>query len=221
MKHSTLAVLGGTGFTGQFVIKEAISRGYQVKVLARDKNKVEQHSAVQVIEGDALNVNALKELVTGANAVVSTLGPSGINQSFKLAKQNGQNMLCYNTTRLLMPLLEQNNISDYILMGGAGLQHPADNNNFIMHFLLKKVAPVFLGVLSVDRHQELELLFESQLNWTIARCGRLMDEAKAKPYKANATKFQGGQIAVQNIARFMMDELETPRFNRQAVYLAN
>jgi hypothetical protein len=71
-----VAVLGGTGRTGRPLVAELLRRGHKVVVLARDPAKLGMvRDEVQVITGDSRDEAALTELVSGADAVVSTLGP--------------------------------------------------------------------------------------------------------------------------------------------------
>ena len=99
MTVKTLALIGGTGRVGQQVITEAIERGYHLRVLARTPSKVKAHANVTVVQGNALSSESLDTLLQGANAVVSTLGPAGMNESIKVAKLSAKEMPCYNSTR--------------------------------------------------------------------------------------------------------------------------
>lgn len=217
----TIAVIGGSGFTGKQVIKEALKRGYKVKALARNASKILTQPNVEVIEGDATDAIALRQLIDGASAVVSTLGPSGINDSLKLANENAKSLLCYNATKALLPLLEDEGITQYLLMTGAGLIHPQDKNPWFLSFIFKKVAPLFLKDLLNDRHKELALLMDSDIDWTFIRCAKLVSAEQPAAYKAHPQKFQGGKISIQNIAKFYFDQIERPSFKKQAVYLAD
>lgn len=124
-----------------------------------------------MIEGDALSGESLNTILQGADAVVSTLGPTGINQSIKVAKEAAKEMLCYNSTKVLLPLMNEHGIRRFVLTGGASLEQPGDNNNFFINFMLTKVATKVLGALCVDREKEYQLLSQSDIDWTIARCG--------------------------------------------------
>ena len=221
MTVQTLALIGATGRSGQQVIKEALARGYHLRVLARTPEKVEKHPKITVIQGDARSDESLTELLDGADAVVSTLGPAGINQSIKIAKEAAKEMLCYNSTKTLLPLMKKNGIRRFVLTGGASLQQPDDNNSIFIHFMLTKLAPKVLGALCVDREKEYQLLSQSDINWTIARCGGMSDKPSDSPLKSSISKFQGGKISTQHIARFLLDQLDDKQFYRKAVYIAS
>jgi UDP-glucose 4-epimerase len=68
----TLAVTGGTGFVGQALLDETGRRGLQVRALARRKQA--EREGVEWLRGDLADREALKELVTGAQAVLHIAG---------------------------------------------------------------------------------------------------------------------------------------------------
>lgn len=215
-----LAIIGGTGFVGQLIIKEALKRGYSLNVLARNPEKIAQQENVTIIKGDATNQADLDRLTDNVDAVISTLGPSGMNESLKLAKKSAKAMICSRSTALLLPLLKSKNINRIIYMGGASLKTPEDKNNFLMNFLLTKLSPMILGDMCEDRQLEYNQLTKSNVDWTILRCGKILDQSTAKPIKTSATKFQGGNIAAPNIAKFMLDQLDDNKYIKKAVYIA-
>jgi len=88
MGDYTVAIIGGTGKTGQWAVKGALQRGYKVRMLARNPDKVkgllvelfgeaegDSHlNTVTVVKGGVMDKEALKELFTGAGVVLSFLG---------------------------------------------------------------------------------------------------------------------------------------------------
>jgi len=217
----TLAIIGGTGRVGQQVIKQALALGYQLNVLARDPAKVESHERINVIKGDAKDPQILDKLLTGANAVISTLGPAGMNSSLKLAKAAAKDFVSTNSTRAILPLMEKHGINRFVLSGGASLQHPDDCNNFFTHLLLTKLAPKILGDMCLDREQEFELLLSSKMNFTIARAAKLDDAYPKTPLKISHTKFQGGNVSIHSLAKFLVEQVQDQNYFGKAVYVAN
>jgi nucleoside-diphosphate-sugar epimerase len=68
----TIAVTGGTGFVGSHFLEEAVAAGHRVRALARRPQP--QRSGVEWVEGSLGDGDALRRLVTGANAVVHIAG---------------------------------------------------------------------------------------------------------------------------------------------------
>jgi len=107
-----VAILGGTGKTGKFGVKGALQRGHNVRILARNPDKVKtvfndlfgeeegaaQFEKVTVVKGGVKDEEAIKELVTGADVVLSFLGmidstvwvvEPGIKQIMSAMKSSG------------------------------------------------------------------------------------------------------------------------------------
>jgi nucleoside-diphosphate-sugar epimerase len=73
-----IALTGSTGFVGQHTARELLSRGHDVRLLARDEARLHeelQHSArTQVVAGALEDAKAVARLVEGADAVIHVAG---------------------------------------------------------------------------------------------------------------------------------------------------
>lgn len=77
-----LLVLGGNGFVGSHICKEALDRGLSVHSLSRSgKSSVQEAWANNVTwhQGDLLSVDSLKEALNGVTSVISCVGSFGSN----------------------------------------------------------------------------------------------------------------------------------------------
>ena len=72
-----VAVLGGSGRIGRDVLTWALAAGHEVAALARDPASLPGAAGLTVITGDATDAGAVAEVLAGADAVVSALGPRG------------------------------------------------------------------------------------------------------------------------------------------------
>lgn len=60
----TLALLGGTGRTGRVLIDRALARGYALRVLARDPERLHRRGeALTPVQGDARNADDVLRLL--------------------------------------------------------------------------------------------------------------------------------------------------------------
>ncbi len=72
-----VAVTGGTGFVGSYVIAQLLRREHAVRALVRDHSRagrLADRGNVELVEGDLENTEALRRLVAGADAVVHLVG---------------------------------------------------------------------------------------------------------------------------------------------------
>jgi uncharacterized protein YbjT (DUF2867 family) len=77
MTIKNITVLGGAGFVGSSLVAKLDQAGYQVKVLTR-RREASKHLIllpnVQVVECDVMDNQALKQALTGSDAVVNLIG---------------------------------------------------------------------------------------------------------------------------------------------------
>src|ERR1700754_4688135 len=70
-----LLIIGGTGGTGKQLIQQALEEGHQVTALVRNPEKIILKDAhLQIVKGDVLDLQSLKQAVRGQDGVLSVLG---------------------------------------------------------------------------------------------------------------------------------------------------
>lgn len=72
-----VAVTGGTGFVGEHVVRQLLRHEHEVRVLARDPDsagELRDRANVELIQGSIEDKEALRRLVSGADAVVHLVG---------------------------------------------------------------------------------------------------------------------------------------------------
>jgi uncharacterized protein len=71
-----ITVLGGTGYTGSALVKEAITRGHQVTAYSRNA-PAEPVPGVTYQQASVLDPSVREEIIAGADVVISALAPRG------------------------------------------------------------------------------------------------------------------------------------------------
>ena len=202
-----LALLGGTGRTGRLLIDQALERGHSLRVLARDPAKLHrEHPRLNAVPGDARDAAAYTELLQGADAVLSALGPArgGTDDVMTLAAQH---------------LTTQQEVSRVVALTGAGVPHPGDTPNPIDHVirtLLRLIQPAVLA----DAAAHADLIRASTLDWTVVRVPRLTDGA-ASAVRSGRVGTIRPFITRASTAQFMLDALDDPATIRQAPAISN
>ena len=108
-----VAILGGAGFVGSCLVAKLDAAGYQVKVITRRRESAKHLTLlpnVQVVECSVINTYALKDALTGCDAVINLIGilhESG-KQSFEA--------MHHQLPRRLMQLCQQLSIQRLIHM---------------------------------------------------------------------------------------------------------
>lgn len=201
-----IAVLGATGRTGQPLVQALLERGHEVVALVRDPAKLTD-DRVSTVTGSSTDPDAMRQLVTGVDAVVSALGPT-----------NKEPDLHTRTARVLVDLLPAG--GRFVGISGAGIDVPGDRKggrDKVVSFLIQKLG----GDVVKDKPQEYQVLAASQLNWTLARPPRLQDGAATGSYYSDAhTPGRSTSIRRADLAAFLADCVEQNLYVCQAPFVS-
>ena len=156
-----IAILDPTGFVGKVLLGKALEKGYQVKTLVRNPEKLGIFKErVNFIQGDIFQTEKLEETVSGSEVVLSTVPSLGYTKEVeKYAK----------IMEDLVAILEKNSIRRFIHIGGAAHDGGVSENWTIGRELLR-LCLIFLwepGL--VAKQLEWEVLKKSNLDWTLIR----------------------------------------------------
>jgi len=207
---SSLAIIGGAGHAGQPLIQAALQAGHPVRALLRHPAAFPlKHEQLTVVPGDARDPAALRRLLTGSTALLSTLGhPRGEAAPIFSA-----------VTSQLLPLLRELGIGRYLTVTtlyATGQPQPDPATQAAAAYMQQH----FPALLS-DRQRELDLLAASPLNWTVLRLPRLVPGSATGHVGTSLLHLPGPQLTTPDLAQFLQQQLGSPQFSRQAPFVAN
>ncbi len=211
-----LAIFGGTGRTGQHLVRQAIKAGYQVAALARNPEKFDtfsrfQNDPLMVIEGNITDPVCLDQVIRGAGAVISVLGPTSNEPTFEVS----QGM------ELILAAMKQHGVKRIIISAGAGVGDPEDSPklfNRLMNVLLKATAKnVYMDMLKT-----VDLVRSSGLEWTVVRAPMLTDDPKLGHVKVGMVgKGMGARISRADMADFILQQVNSSEQIGKAPAISN
>jgi putative NADH-flavin reductase len=205
-----IAVLGGTGKAGKYLIKELIRQDYVVKALARDPLKFGQTEAtIEAVSGNARDYQSILNLLSGCDAVISTLGPS-----------RNEPDTCSIAVGHIIKVMQALNINRYIEIAGLGIDTPEDKKGLLTRILVT-IMRWFASPVIDDRQKDYELLKKSNIYWTIVRCPMIKLTDRIREVKTSLTDSPGNQISATDLARFLIDQLNNEDFICKAPFVAN
>lgn len=187
-----LAVLGGSGRIGQHVLAWALAGGHQMIVLARSPESVSAAAGLTVVGGNATDGGAVAELVAGAVAVLSALGPRGANTSDLLAT----------ASQHVVAGMANAGIRRLICVSAAGAFIKGDPGSGA---LIKLILPRVLATTFADVRAMESVVASSDLDWTMVRATRLVDTPLTGQYRVRPDYPPPGgrKIARADVAHFM------------------
>jgi putative NADH-flavin reductase len=205
-----IAVFGGTGKAGKYLIKELIRQGYPVRALARDPGKMEvSDPSLEVIQGNAREYDAVFTLITGCDAVISTLGPS-----------RDQPDTCSIAAGHIIKAMQAVNIRRFIEVAGLAIDTPGDKKKLWTRVLVG-IMRLFASDVIDDRQKDYELLKNSSIQWTIVRCPMIKLTDQSRNVKTSLEDSPGMQISASDLAGFLVDQLSNELFICKAPFVSN
>lgn len=206
-----LAIIGASGRTGRHVAALALERGHQVSVLVRDPARLppELTGRVRVVVGDATDPSALQELVDGAAAVVSALGPTRKEPD-----------LHTRTAQTLIPILTRSGPRRFVGISGAGIDVPGDRKA-VRDVIISKLIQVLGGAVVKDKPLEYQAWAASGLDWTLVRPPRLVDRAPGQTLEHDAHRSTASTMITRpDLARFLVEVVEQDLYVGRAPFVA-
>ena len=207
-----LALIGATGRTGTHALAAALERGHDVTALVRDPDKLDSRAraAVRVVVGDATDPGALIDLLTGVDAVVSTLGPTG---------KEGD--LHTRTAGALIAIMTRTGPRRFVGVSGAGIDVPGDRKT-ATNKAISALIQLLGGDVVKDKPAEYAQWAASDLDWTLVRPPRLVNgPASTRPLEHDAHRStRSTKITRADLGAFLLDVIEHDLYPRQAPFVA-
>ena len=211
-----LVIFGATGFSGQAIMKLALSKGIQVTVLVRNQSAITiQNENLTVIQGNVLDSNDVKKALENQDAVIQCLGVGG--------KGNGKpTTFISDATKIIVEEMEKQQINRLISMSNIGA---GNSLAFQPWFFTKIILPYFMEWLKViidDKNRMEPIMMNSELDWTIVRCPNIVE----KTPKGNVHATLDGKglklsVTLDDMAEFIIHQLSDSAYSRQAPSISN
>jgi putative NADH-flavin reductase len=207
-----IAVIGGTGKAGKYLIKQLISQGFQLKALIRNpENFIISNPLVEVIQGDAADYSAILELLKGCDAIISTLG-LGIPASEK-------NIFSTATTNILRAM-QHYNINRYIVITGLNVDTPLDNKSPKTKFATDWMHTNY-PLTTRDKQLEYSILADSTVDWTLVRLPMIEQTDTECEIQINMEDCPGDAISATALAVFLIHQLSDDHYIQKSPFIAN
>lgn len=118
-----VSVIGATGFVGSHIVKELLSRGYQVNAIVRDATKINAENNLSAESIDVNNTTELSAALQGSNAVISAFNAGWSNPNLYNDFLNG--------AENIEKAVQDSGVKRFIVVGGAGSLYTPDGTQIV------------------------------------------------------------------------------------------
>jgi len=207
-----IALFGSTGNIGQRILNEALARGHQVTAIVRDATKPsDKRPNLSFKPGDILKPESVAIATAGQDVVISAYGPGA-----------GDPKQLVTAAEALLEGAETHQPMRIIVVGGAGSLEVSPG----LQLVDTPDFPSAWKGLALGHRDALEVYRKSSLDWTYASPAALIEPGeRTGQYRLGSDKLltdEKGQsrISMEDFAKAIIDEVETPRFRRQQFTVA-
>jgi putative NADH-flavin reductase len=210
-----LALFGATGPTGIQLIEQTLAAGNQVFAYARNPSKIgTRHERLMIVQGELSDAGAIERTVSGADAVISVLGPRrGEDRNSKPLTLGMQNILS---------AMQKTGVRRLIITSTPSASDPNDLPEFKFKILV--------GLIKTMMHRAYEeivdvarLVRESDTEWTIVRVSMPNNNTGTGNIRAGylGKNEVGTSISRADLAAFLLQQVEDTTWLRQAPAISN
>ncbi len=205
-----ILVVGAAGKTGEAIVKHALAQGHTVTAFVHDAKEFTGEGA-RVVEGDALDPNAIAGAVMGQDAVLDALGG---HTPWKATTMEA------NAARNVIEAMNRSGVRRLMVISAIGVGGTQD---LVPSWYEHLIMPTFLRGAMHDKEAMEPVVEASGLDWTIVRPGHLVDgepTGKVRVFEPGSGE-TAHKITRADVAVFMLAQLEKSSYLRQAVNIAS
>jgi putative NADH-flavin reductase len=208
-----LTIFGANGKTGTSLVRQALEAGHEVTAVVRDPARlaVPPHDHLRVVTADVMDPVAIASAVSGADIVVSAVGPHG----------RAATTILRDSTRSIITAMKKSGASRLMTVSGSMVDDTGDGF-FLRHVGKPMTRRIFKGP-CVDMRQAEDQIHASTLDWTILRPPRLTDKKGTRKYRTAIDRNlpHGFTLSRTDLATSILALSDDPKSIGKHVFMAN
>lgn len=207
-----IALFGGTGQTGSEFLALALQKGYSIKALVRNPQKLKlEHHNLSIIKGDVLNKADVKRTINETDIVISLFGH--VKDSPEWLQTNG--------TKHIIEAMEDFNVERIVSLSGGGLPYPEKDQPKFMDKMIRTIMKLAVPKILNDAIKHHDILKNSNVKWTIVRGPRLTNQEKVGQYRVGWVGVNAStKIGRADLADFILSQVEEETYNYQMPFVS-
>jgi putative NADH-flavin reductase len=206
-----IAVIGGTGKAGKYLINQLLNQGFTIKLLVRNPDRFQiQSPLIEVVPGNVSHYDAVLQLVEGCQAIISTLG---------LGQPNSETSIFSQATKNILRAMEEWGVQRYIVITGLNVDTPFDQKSPKTKFATDWMKTHY-PLTTADKQLEYSTLSNSDANWTLIRLPLIEQTDEKGEIIVNLEDCLGDKISATDLALFLVEQLSDKTYLRQSPFVA-
>lgn len=204
-----ITIIGATSGIGLIALQQALSKGYEITALSPHTDNLPNHPLLKKINGSATSADDVKKALTGADAVLITVG----------TKDKKPNTLFSDTAIALVKAGTELDLkAPVLIITGFG----AGDSKGYLSFFMRMVIRFFLKNQYINKTLMEEIIAESNLNWEMVRPGMLSNGPLTGKYRVIPDlhkHMKVGKISRADVADFLLSEAKNIKQFKQYIAL--
>ena len=211
-QSSIIAVIGGTGKAGKYIVNQLIQRGFYLKLLLRNPEKfIIQSPQIEIIQGDVKDYDTVLSLIKGTEAVISALG---------LGQPASETSIFSQATTNILQAMNACNMLRYIVITGINVNTPFDKKSSKTQFATDWMYINYPNS-TANKQKEYDLLLASNIDWTLVRLPLIEQTDEVGEVQISLEDCLGDKVSATNLANFLIDQLNDETYINKSPFLSN
>lgn len=211
-----IAVLGATGRTGIWIVKEALNRSHAVNALVRPQSSLDiEHPDLTIIKGVPTSTKDLAQTMQGCEAVLSALNISRKTEWWPWSELSSSPTFLSEVAQQVVNVAKETHLKRCLIVSAWGT---GETKADIPGWFRWVIDTTKIGVTYRDHERQEEIWEKSDLDWTVVLPG-LTNETDDKPVQvvleSKTAKPDKLTISRRMVAKFMLDALENQSYIQQ------
>ena len=204
-----VAVLGGGGRTGKFLVDQLLKQKFSIKLLLRNPESFTiQSSQIEIIQGDALDLNSIKLLLKDCQAILSTVG-----------QRKDEPLVASLATSNILKVMKDYGVERYVLLAGLNIDTPFDKKSLKTMMATDWMKANF-PIIQEDQQNAYDFLTASNVNWTQIRVPFIEFTDESTEISVNLEDCLGDKISANDIVNFMITEMLESKYSRKSPFIS-
>ena len=204
----SVVLIGASGFVGNAILNELLSRGHKVTAVVRNPKKINvTNSNLEIVKTDVSDTNVMVEICKGKEAIISAYNPGWANPD--IYKETLRNY------PLILEAAKRSGAKRLLCVGGAGTLFCAPGLRVVDSGAIPDA--IMGGVKSLGEFYMNTLMNEKAIDWIFfSPAGTLEPGKRTGKFRLGKDELivdENGisHISVEDYAVAMVDELENPK----------